>query len=108
MGKYLWIFIELFKEFYFHSSSFTEIKLTGQMFSVDFIGKNRIGFEILNNLEVLGQHKNHTKFNTYANDKRKFIVILFTAMSQLWLYEYMFQMWRIDPYTLCIRTFNHI
>jgi hypothetical protein len=31
-----------------------------------------------------------------------------TAMSQLWLYEYMFQMWRIDPYVLCIRTFNHI
>ncbi len=24
------------------------------------------------------------------------------------LYEYMFQMWRIDPYALCIRTFNHI
>jgi hypothetical protein len=24
------------------------------------------------------------------------------------LYEYMFQMWRIDPYVLCIRTFNHI
>jgi hypothetical protein len=32
----------------------------------------------------------------------------FTAMSQLWLYEYMFQMWTIDPYALCIRTFSHI
>jgi hypothetical protein len=31
-----------------------------------------------------------------------------TAMSQLWLYEYMFQMWRIDHYALCIRTFNQI
>ncbi len=29
-------------------------------------------------------------------------------MSQLWLYEYMFQIWRIDPYALCKRTFNHI
>jgi hypothetical protein len=32
----------------------------------------------------------------------------YTAISQLWLYEYMFQMWRIDPYVLCIRSFNHI
>jgi hypothetical protein len=31
-----------------------------------------------------------------------------TAMSQIRLYEYMFQMWRIDLYALCIRTFNHI
>jgi hypothetical protein len=31
-----------------------------------------------------------------------------TAKSQLWLYEYMFQMWRINPYALCIRTFNRI
>ncbi len=29
-------------------------------------------------------------------------------MSQIRLYEYMFQMWRIDLYALCIRTFNHI
>jgi hypothetical protein len=29
-------------------------------------------------------------------------------MSQIRLYEYIFQMWRIDPYVLCIRTFNHI
>jgi hypothetical protein len=34
--------------------------------------------------------------------------ILVTGMSQIRLYEYMFQMWRIDPYVLCIRTLNHI
>ncbi len=34
--------------------------------------------------------------------------ILYTAMSQIRLYEYMFQMWKIDPYALCIRIFNHI
>jgi hypothetical protein len=31
-----------------------------------------------------------------------------TATSQIRLYEYMFQMWRIDPYALCIRILNHI
>jgi hypothetical protein len=34
--------------------------------------------------------------------------ISYTVMSQIRLYEYMFQMWRIHLYALCIRTFNHI
>ncbi len=37
-----------------------------------------------------------------------YLLCLITAMSQIRLYEYMFQMWRIDLYALCIRTFDHI
>jgi Leucine-rich repeat (LRR) protein len=32
----------------------------------------------------------------------------YTGISQLRIYEFMSQMWRIDPFALCIRTFNHI
>jgi hypothetical protein len=43
---------------------------------------------------------------TWLYDK---IGIIFTHFKTLlWLYEYIFQMWRIDPYALCIRTFNRI
>jgi hypothetical protein len=48
--------------------------------------------------------------NCYSNYQWIFIFYsvawLTTGMSQMRLYEYMFQMWRIDPYALCIRTFN--
>ncbi len=37
---------------------------------------------------------------------------LVTSVQQIlncgYINTYMFQMWRIDPYVLCIRTFNHI
>ncbi len=62
---------------------------------------------------VLGLFKRH--FRSLKLNIRVAIFLLLspkyeesTAMSQIRLYEYMFQMWRIDPYALCIRTFNHI